>query len=77
MVSAIVVVLKRADLGIRFVYTHVIGFIMSWYNHAVKKFRLLEGLFLGVTWVCLRFVIVVIPDHTHYLWPILGVQNLE
>ena len=36
MVSAIVVVLKRADLGIRFVHTHVIGFIMSWYNHAVK-----------------------------------------
>ena len=74
MVSAIVVLLKRADLGIRFVYTHVIGFMMSWYNHAVKKFRLLEGLFLGVTWVCLRFVI---PDHTHYFGPFWGVQNFE
>ena len=24
-------------------------------------------LFLSVPWVCLQFVIVVIPDHTHYL----------
>ena len=24
-------------------------------------------LFLGVPWVCLQFVIVVFPDHTHYL----------
>ena len=23
-------------------------------------------LFLAVKWVCLQFVIVVIPDHTHY-----------
>ena len=23
-------------------------------------------LFLAVQWVCLRFVIVVVPDHTHY-----------
>ena len=23
-------------------------------------------LFLAVPWVCLRFVIVVFPDHTHY-----------
>ena len=23
-------------------------------------------LFLSVPWVCLRFVIVVFPDHTHY-----------
>ena len=23
------------------------------------------GLFLAVPWVCLRFVIVVFPDHTH------------
>ena len=23
-------------------------------------------LFLGVPWGCLRFVIVVFPDHTHY-----------
>ena len=24
-------------------------------------------LFLGVPWVCLQFVIVVLPDHTHFL----------
>ena len=24
-------------------------------------------LFLSVPWVCLRFEIVVFPDHTHYL----------
>ena len=25
-------------------------------------------LFLAVPWVCLQFVIVVFPDHTHYSW---------
>ena len=25
-------------------------------------------LFLAVPWVCLRFVIVVLPDHTHLLF---------
>ena len=24
-------------------------------------------LFLAVSWVCLQFVVVVFPDHTHYL----------
>ena len=27
---------------------------------------MVEWLFLGVPWVCLLFVIVVFPDHTHY-----------
>ena len=27
-----------------------------------------EGLFLAVPWDCLRFVIVVFPDHTHLLF---------
>ena len=27
---------------------------------------MVEGLFLSVPWGCLRFVIVVFPDHTHY-----------
>ena len=27
-----------------------------------------EGLFLAVPWGCLRFVIVVFPDHTHLLF---------
>ena len=26
-------------------------------------------LFLAVPWVCLRFMIVVFPDHTHYFCP--------
>ena len=26
------------------------------------------GLFLAVPWVCLQFVIVVFPDHTHLLF---------
>ena len=25
-------------------------------------------LFLAVPWVCLKFVIVVLPDHTHYIY---------
>ena len=27
-----------------------------------------DGLFLAVPWGCLRFVIVVFPDHTHLLF---------
>ena len=27
---------------------------------------MVEWLFLALPWVCLRFVIVVFPDHTHY-----------
>ena len=29
---------------------------------------MVERLFLTVPWVCLRFVIVVFPDHTHLLF---------
>ena len=29
---------------------------------------LVEWLFLMVTWGCLRFVIVIFPDHTHLLF---------
>ena len=29
---------------------------------------MVEWLFLAVPWVCLRFVIVVFPDHTHLLF---------
>ena len=31
---------------------------------------MVEWIFLAVPWVCLRFVIVVFPDHTHlpFLW---------
>ena len=30
---------------------------------------MVERLFLAVPWGCLRFVIVVFPDHTHLLLP--------
>ena len=33
----------------------------------------LEQLFLAVPWGCLRFVIVVFPDHTHLLFLILHI----
>ena len=32
------------------------------------KRKLVALLFLAVPWVCLRFVIVVFPDHTHLLF---------
>ena len=32
---------------------------------------MVERLFLAVPWGCLRFVIVVIPDHTHLLFFLL------
>ena len=31
-------------------------------------FVIVVWLFLAVLWVCLQFVIVVFPDHTHYFW---------
>ena len=33
---------------------------------------MVERLFLGVPWGCLRFVIVVFPDHTHILFLMLS-----
>ena len=35
--------------------------LSSWYLVIV------EWLFIAVPWLCLRFVIVVFPDHTHIL----------
>ena len=35
---------------------------------------IVEWLFLAVPWGCLRFVIVVFPDHTHYFF--LSMMNL-
>ena len=32
---------------------------------------MVERLFLAVPWGCLRFVIVVFPDHTHYFFVIV------
>ena len=34
-------------------------------------------LFLAVPWVCLQFVIVVFPDHTHYFWGIIHRLNAK
>ena len=36
---------------------------------------MVEWLFLAVTWGCLRFVIVVFPDHTHLLLLTANYQN--
>ena len=36
--------------------------LISWY------LMMVEWLFLAVPWGCLRFVIVVFPDHTHLLF---------
>ena len=35
---------------------------------------MVERLFLAVLWGCLRFVIVVFPDHTHLLFSSYGVE---
>ena len=35
---------------------------------------MVEWLFLAVPWGCLRFVIVVFPDHTHLLF-LVGMKN--
>ena len=32
-------------------------------------------LFLAVPWVCLQFVIVVFPDHTHFLFLLLYINQ--
>ena len=32
---------------------------------------MVEGLFLALPWGCLRFVIVVFPDHTHLLFSVV------
>ena len=36
---------------------------------------MVEWLFLAVQWGCLRFVIVVFPDHTHLLFSTLTLQE--
>ena len=37
---------------------------------------MVERLFLAVPWGCLRFMIVVFPDHTHLLFLIIPTYNL-
>ena len=37
---------------------------------------MVEWLFLEVPWGCLRFVIVVFPDHTHYFFRVFTICGL-
>ena len=37
-------------------------------NFSSRCLVMVEWLFLAVPWVCLRYVIVVFPDHTHLLF---------
>ena len=47
----------------------VVRYFMSILVLSSSCLVMVERLFLAVTWGCLRFVIVVFPDHTHYfLW---------
>ena len=43
--------------------------LSSWYLVMVVRF------FLAVPWGCLRFVIVVFPDHTHLLFSVFFLQK--
>ena len=38
---------------------------------------MVERLFLAVPWGCLRFVVVVFPDHTHLLFFIVRAQKTK
>ena len=38
---------------------------------------MVERLFLAVPWACLRFVIVVFPDHTHLLFTVFNIEFLQ
>ena len=42
--------------------------LVAWLNLSCWCLVMVERLFLAVPWGCLRFVIVVIPDHTHLLF---------
>ena len=46
---------------------------------SLSSWRLLSvvWLFLTVPWVCLQFVIVVIPDHTHLLFSFYVLKELN
>ena len=45
--------------------------LSSWY------LVMIERLFLGVPLGCLRFVIVVFPDHTHFLFLVCAAMGFE
>ena len=70
--------LRESVLVLRFVVRYcmsilVFAIVVMWKRELVALFSLsswclviVVGLFLAVPRVCLRFVIVVFPDHTHY-----------
>ena len=47
--------------------------LMALFNLSSWCFVMVERLFLAVPRVCLQFVIVVFPDHTHLLFSYTGV----
>ena len=44
------------------------------YNRQYHRLVIVVWLFLGMTWVCLQFMIMVFADHTHLLFFILCVM---
>ena len=48
--------------------------LVSLLNLSSWCLMMVEWLFLAVPWGCLRFVIVVFPDHTHYFCYAVHIQ---
>ena len=44
---------------------------------SLSSWCLVSRLFLEVPWVCLQFVIVVFPDHTHYIYGMSGKLHVK
>ena len=42
--------------------------LVAWLSWSSWRIVIVVWLFLAVSWVCLQFVIVVFPDHTHLLF---------
>ena len=49
--------------------------LVAWLNLSSWCLVMVERLFLAVPWGCLRFVIVVFPDHTHLLFLIFNMKR--
>ena len=53
-------------MGVLIVVCFVVRYFMAILVLQLSCLVMVEWFFLVVPWVCLRFVIVVFPDHTHY-----------
>ena len=42
--------------------------LVAWLSLSSWCLVIVVWLFFAVPWVCLRFVVVVFPDHTHYFY---------